>query len=408
MFLNKKINKNVSTLLLSLILFSSSIVSSNAIRVNTYENANIDIDSVMVIDENSGDVLYSQKPDKVRNIASVTKCMTLLLTLEAVDRGDLSLDKVVEIKDVPDSWGSVFGFKKGEKYTVYELLEMAMIISANDACIILANTVSGSEEQFVKDMNLKAKQLGMTNTKFFNPNGLPLGHSNNSDGGNVSTAKDIAYLVKFILNNYSDIVNKITSTKTLNLKNMEYPRNNTNKLLFRNDKSNGFNVDGFKTGYTPQAGYCLVTTSTHDNNTPEDKSDDFRVIGVSLGGKSYEPRFKEHSRMLKYISDKYTNTTLIKRDEIVKTVNNYKDKKYDINLVPQEDLTALIYNSDISQYEKEISVGDIKYPVKKGEILGKIIYINKNNPEIKFSTNLVSASAVEDISLFDRIFKTQR
>lgn len=402
----KNVNKYVLPTTMSLLLVSFNILPAHAIRVNNFKTANIDIASVAVIDQKSGDLLYSQNADEVRNIASVSKCMTLLLTLEAVDRGDISLDDVVEIGEVPKTWGSEYGFKKGDKFTILELLEMAMIISANDACVVLAGVVSGSVEQFVEDMNIKCTQLGLNDTKFFNPNGLPLGRSNNSDGGNVSTAKDIAYLVKFICDNYFDVVNKITSTKTLDLEEMEYARNNTNKLLFRNNPSKGYEVDGFKTGFTNQAGYCLVTTSVHDNNTPDDKTDDFRTVGVSLGGVGFEHRFDEHSRMLEYISDKYVNKKLLSKGEVIRTYNKYEDSKYEIKLVPQSDLNALIYNGDTSKYKKTVTVNeDIEYPVKKGDILGKVEFTNEENPSMKYSVNLVSLNDVSEISFFDRLFK---
>ncbi|MDY2881529.1 MAG: D-alanyl-D-alanine carboxypeptidase family protein [Romboutsia timonensis] len=404
--MHKYKSKHVLGTTMSLLLVGCNLFPTYAMRVNEFENANIDIDSVAVIDQQSGDLLYSQNADKVRNIASVTKCMTLLLTLEAVDRGDISLDDIVEINEIPNTWGSEFGFKKGDKFTVYELLEMAMIISANDACVVLAGVVSGSVEQFVEDMNTKAAQLGLNDTKFFNPNGLPLGRSNNADGGNVSTARDIAYLVKFINDNYFSIVNKITSSKVLDLKGMDGARNNTNKLLFRNDASKGYVVDGFKTGFTNQAGYCLVTTSVHDNNTPDNKDDDFRTIGVSLGGVGYEHRFDEHSRMLKYISDKYVKTKLISKDEVIRTYNKYDNPKTEVKIVPQTDLNVLIYNGDTSMYKKTITVSDnIEYPIKKGDVLGKIEFINEKNPSMKYSVNLVSLSDVSDISFLEKLFK---
>lgn len=406
MVITKRKVKILTCASLSTLMISSTASPSNALRVNNYDNINVDIDSVAVIDQENGDLLYGQKEDKVRNIASVTKCMTLLLTLEAIDRGDLTLDKVVEIKEVPDAWGSCFGFKKGDKYTIHDLLEMAMIISANDACVVLAGVVSGSVENFVKDMNEKASQLGMTHTKFFNPNGLPLGREDNADGGNVSTARDIAYLVKFINDNYFDIVHEITTKKSLELKGMESPRPNTNKLIFRNANNNGFVVDGFKTGYTEQAGFCLVTTSEHDNGTPNDSSDDFRTIGVSLGGESFEPRFYEHARMLQYVTDSYKNVKLASKNEVVKTINTYNDPEYDIKLVPQSDLEVLSYKGDKKDYIQEITVNkDIEYPVKKGDVLGRMEFTSKTNPSVKYSVNLVSSNNVAKRTFFEKLFK---
>lgn len=399
MVLLKRKIKSISAAFMAVLLVSSSTLQAHALRRNTYKSMNIDIPSVIVIDEVSGDILYGQKENVQRPIASVTKCMTLLLSLEAIEDGKVSLDQVVTLKETPDTWGTSFYLEKGDKYTIDDLIHMAMLVSANDACLVLAETISGSIDKFVDEMNIRANQLGLTNTKFYNPNGLPL---DNGNPGNLSSAKDIAYLVKYIMNNYGDYVSNVVSSKKLMLEGMDEPRYNGNKLLFRNDKHKGFTVDGFKTGYTTEAGHCLAATSSHDNKTSNDKSDDYRTISVSLGGKGYEQRFEEHTRMLQGISDNYSNVKLASKDNIIDTIT--VDDKFEVKLKPQSDLYALVYNGGIENFSKKIDISkDIQLPIKQGTVLGTLTFENKSNKNMKYSVNLISSENITKGNIFSKI-----
>lgn len=399
MVLFKRKIKNISIAFMAILLVSSSTLQAHALRRNDFKSMNIDIPSVIVIDEKSGDILYGQRENVQRPIASVTKCMTLLLTLEAIENGKVSLNQVVTLKETPDTWGTSFYLEKGDKYTIDDLIHMAMLVSANDACLVLAETVGGSVDKFVDEMNTRASQLGLTHTKFYNPNGLPLDDGN---PGNLSSAKDIAYLVKYIMNNYGDYVSKVVSSKKLLLKGMDEPRYNGNKLLFRNDKHKDFIVDGFKTGYTTEAGHCLAATSSHDNKTPNDKSDDYRTISVSLGGKGYEQRFEEHTKMLQGISDSYTNVKLASKDSVVDTIT--VDDKFKVKLKPQSDLYALVFNGGIEKFSKKINISkDIQLPIKKGSVLGTLTFENKTNKNIKYSVNLISSENIDKGGILNKI-----
>lgn len=392
--------------LITLFLVSISVSSMYALGFNKFKNIGIDMPAVIAIEENTGDILYAQNEDEQRPIASLTKSMTLLLALDAINNGDLDPDEVIELKEDPNSWGSSFYLKKGDKYTVKDFLQMIMIISANDACIVMAERVSGSVDKFVELMNERARELGMSDTIFLNPNGLPIIDGDDHNPGNLSTAKDLAILVKYVMNVYGDDVLKLVSSKQLNIDGYEDARFNSNKLLFRQDTFEGYVVDGFKTGFTDEAGFCLITTSKHDNETPDDISDDYRVIGVSLGGTSSEHRFKEHTKLLNYVQDTYENKKILDKSKIVDTIDKYKTEKYKIDLIPQKDVYALVKKNSNPTFNKELSISaDISYPVHKNETMGVLRLVNKENSSLNYSVNLVSANDTKDVSFFDRVFK---
>lgn len=408
MSLSKKNKLLVSVVMISF-LIGTNVSGVCALNFNKFKNIGIEMPAVIAIEENSGDVLYAQNESVQRPIASLTKSMTLLLALDAIKSGNLDPDEIIEVKEDPDSWGSSYYLKKGDKYTVKDYLQMIMIISANDACIVMANRISGTVDKFVELMNERAKELGMTDTVFLNPNGLPIIEGDDHNPGNLSTAKDLAILAKYIMNVYGEDVLKLVSSKKINIKNSEDARFNSNKLLFRQDTFEGYIVDGFKTGFTDEAGFCLITTSNHDNGTPDDIADDYRVIGVSLGGTTSEHRFNEHTKLLNHVQDTYENKKILNKSEIVDTLDEYNTEKYKVNLVPQNDVYALVKKGSKIEFDKELFINkDISYPICKGDTMGVVKLINKENPDLKYSVNLISSNDTKEVSFFDRVFRRVR
>lgn len=401
----RKINRLVTSLL-SLTLVGASLSPTYALRYNSFDNVNINLPSAIAIDERNGDVLYAQNENEVRPIASLTKSMTFLLILEALERGEIKETDVITLDKTPDSWGSSFYLKEGDTYTIGDFMQMIMIISANDACVVMAEHLSGDVDAFVSLMNKRAKELGMNNTKFYNPNGLPLSRGNNADPGNTSTAKDLSVLVKYIMNMYSETASKYVKAKQLTIKDLETVRYNSNKLLMRQNTFSGYSVDGFKTGYTDEAGFCLITTSLHDNKTPDIKEDDYRVIGVSLGSKNSEVRFNEHTKLLNYVNDTYSNEKILSGNSEVGILNEYNDDRFKATVIPSKDIYVLTNNVDALDFEKTISFSnDIRYPIKTGDTLGVLELKSKVDPSLEFKVELVSANSTKEVNFFDRIFK---
>lgn len=395
--------------IMSLCVLNLSLSNSYALTYRTFENQALDLPSVIAIDEKSGDVLYAQNENEVRPIASLSKSMTFLLCLEAINRGDIKEDEVITLSNTPDSWGSRFYLEEGDSYTVEEYLKMIMVISANDACVVMAEKISGSVEDFVKLMNKKASELGMTDTKFFNPNGLPLTEGSGSDPGNISTAKDLAILTKYIMNVYGELATKYVTVQSIAGKEADSIRYNSNKLLLRNNPEEGYIINGFKTGFTDEAGFCLITTSIHDNDTPDNKDDDFNVIAVSLGSKGSETRFTNHSNLLKYINKTYENKKILDSSSSIGVLDEYKDDKYKITVIPSKDVYILMNKDDNTQFENIVSYKeDIKYPVSVGDTVGTLTLKSNSDPNLDTKVELVSANSTEQVSIIDRIFKKIR
>ena len=236
-------------------------------------------ESYILMDYKTGKVLYEKNPDEKRRVASITKIMTMLLIVEAVENKKISLDDMaVATKNAkPSVEEASLWLEVGEKMSVKDLLKAVAVNSCNDAARILAEHVAGSEEAFVKLMNKKAKEIGLKNTSFCNASGMDAEN-------NYSTARDIANLTKEIMK-YKWITN-YTSLVKGTLKNGKFKLNNTNLLLQTYKGCNGF-----KTGTTKTAGNCLCATACRNN---------MFLCAVSLGSKTKEDRFKACKRLLDY------------------------------------------------------------------------------------------------------------
>lgn len=401
-----KLKYKVLASIMSLSIASISLSNSYALTYRNFKNLNLDLPSVIAMDEKSGDILYAQNENEVRPIASLTKSMTFLLSLEALERGDIKEDELITLTETPDSWGSRFYLEKGDSYTVEEYLKMIMVISANDACIVMAEKISGSVDEFVKLMNQKAKELGMDSTIFYNPNGLPLTGNDEANAGNTSTAKDLAILTKYIMNVYGDIATKYVSTRSIEGKEADSIRYNSNKLLLRNNSDTGYTVTGFKTGFTDEAGFCLITTSTHDNSTVNLKDDDFNIITVSLGSTNSEARFTAHSKLLTYVNDTYENKKILDRSSSVGILDEYNSDKYKVTAIANKDVYVLANKESNLEFERTINYkDDLSYPISAGDTIGTLTLKSSSNPELNTSVELVSANSTEKVSILDRIFK---
>jgi len=313
--------------------------------------------AAILIEPMTGQVLFEKNADEHLEIASVTKIMTILLTLEALDRGDITLQDQVRVSEYASSMGGsqVFLYPD-ETLPLYALLKATIVASANDADVALAEYIGGSYDAFIERMNNRAAELGMTNTRFSTSTGLP------SDIPQYSTARDVsimsAELIKY--STYFDY-------STIWFENLTEARNNTeiantNKLI-RDYQG----CDGIKTGSTDAAGFCLSATA-RKNNT--------RYIAVVLGAPSSNERFAEAASLLDYGFSHFDVVKVMNDGTTAKTDIPVKNGKEEyINGLVQGEKFILKPLTHQPQLEKKVTVNAVEAPVREGDTIGEMEFI---------------------------------
>lgn len=317
--------------------------------------------SAILVDFNTGKVLYSKNENEPLAMASMTKVMSMLLIMEKIDDGSLKYDDIVEISTESSSMGgSQIFLNPGDKYKVIDLLKGVAMASANDAVVALAEKTYGSKEHFIEAMNKKAESLGLKNTHFVNVHGL-------DEEGHYSSAYDMSVMARELLKHekildftrvYEEYLTKPDGSQIWLV--------NTNKLVRFYD-----GVDGLKTGFTQNAGYCLTATGKKNN---------LRLISVVMGEKSIEKRSSDTVKLLNYGFNTFKVNLIKNKSEILGKVNVQKGKKEKVDVVLVNDLIELLNASDKpSNYKFKILVDKITAPVKKGDVIGKVKVLNDND-----------------------------
>lgn len=307
--------------------------------------------SAFLIEPNSGKVLYEANADEVLAPASITKIMSLLLVMEALDRGDISLETVISASEHACSMGgSQIWLEPGEAMTVDELLKAAVIASANDATVALGEKIAGSEEGFVAMMNERATQLGMTNTKFINCTGLDA-------EGHVTTAHDVGLMSAELIKH--DTVKKYSTVWMDTLRDGKSELVNTNKLVRFYE-----GTTGLKTGTTSSAGYCLSATAERNG---------MELVAVIMGGDTSNDRFNGAKKLLDYGFANYSYTEV--SPEIPK---NFKIKvkggvEKSVDIEATGNFGVLMLKSEAGKLTQHFSPEkELRAPVKKGDNAGLI------------------------------------
>ncbi|KGX85981.1 D-alanyl-D-alanine carboxypeptidase family protein [Pontibacillus litoralis] len=324
--------------------------------------------SAILLERDTGSVLYEKNADEKLPPASMTKIMTLILIMEALDKGTLTLEEKVRASENAASMGgSQIFLEAGEEMTVEELLKGVAIASGNDASVALAERIAGSEEAFVEEMNKKSEQLGLTNTKFQNTTGLPA-------EDHYSTAEDMAIMAKELLKyehvtNYTSIYEDYLRKGTED----EFWLVNTNKLVKFYP-----GVDGLKTGYTKEAQYCLTATANKD---------DMRVIAVVMGAESPKKRNESIMAMLDYAYNTYETESLYKRHEVVDQWHNIRAKQQHMDVVTNESVSILKRKGEqVEDVQSELMYNDnVKLPLKKGQEIG-VLKVTSKGEELSEAT----------------------
>ncbi|MGE9754503.1 D-alanyl-D-alanine carboxypeptidase DacF [Bacillus inaquosorum] len=312
--------------------------------------------SAVLIERDTGKVLYNKNSNERLAPASMTKIMTMLLIMEALDEGKIKMsDKVRTSEHAASMGGSQIFLEPGEEMTVEEMLKGIAIASGNDASVAMAEFISGSEEEFVRKMNKKAKELGLKNTSFKNPTGL-------TEEGHYSSAYDMAIMAKELLKYES--ITKFTGTYE------DYLRENTDKKfwLVNTNRLIKFypGVDGVKTGYTGEAKYCLTASAKKGN---------MRAIAVVFGASTPKDRNAQVTKMLDFAFSQYETHPLYKRNETVAKVKVKKGKQKFVELTTSEPISILTKKGeDMNNVKKEIKMNDnVTAPIQKGQELGTLV-----------------------------------
>lgn len=265
---------------------------------------NLSAKSVVLLEASTGKVLYEQNKDERLHPASITKIMTLILIMEEIDAGRLKLDDVVSVSETAAGMGgSQIYMEAGETLSVDDMLKSIAVVSANDACVAMAEHIAGSAEEFVSRMNEKAAALGMENTHFMNCHGL-------DDLEHLTTAYDIALMSQELLKH--ELVLKYSNIWMDHVRDGQFQLANTNKLL-----KTYSGINGLKTGSTSQAGFCLSATAQRDG---------MELIGVVLGAENSKIRFAEASRLLDYGFGAFRRVTIEQTGELA-PIDVLKGKK---------------------------------------------------------------------------------
>jgi serine-type D-Ala-D-Ala carboxypeptidase (penicillin-binding protein 5/6) len=314
---------------------------------------NISSKSAILMDVGSGQILFEKNSHEKLPPASVTKVMTMLLAVEALDNGKIKLDDEVQISErASEMGGSQIFLEPGETQKVDDLLKGIAVASANDACVAMAEFIAGSEEEFVAMMNNKAKQLGMKDTNFANTNGLPIEN-------HYTSAHDIAIMSRELLKH--DKITKYLTTWmdqiVVGKKKVSIGLANTNKMIKHYQ-----GATGVKTGFTQEAKYCLSASA---------KRGETHLVAATLGAPTTQERFKDASSLLSYGFANYESAKLCSKDDKVATLTLDKADNNKVDLVAKDNLTALIKKGESKDFTKKIEVSkNIELPVKAGTTLG--------------------------------------
>ena len=340
--------------------------------------------SSIVIEQSTGEIIFEKNSHEKLNPASMTKIMTMLLTIEAIENGMINWDTTVTVSDNASSMGgSQILLETNEQMSVYDLFKGVAVASGNDASVALAEKIAGTEQLFVEMMNKRALELGLTDTNFKNCHGL-------DDANHYSSAYDMSVMARELLKHekileftsiYEDYLRKDTDRAFWLV--------NTNKLVRFYE-----GVDGLKTGYTKSAGYCITATA---------KKNDMRIIAVVMGEPDSKTRNSEIISIFDYVYGKYALNKIIDTNTIVDNVKIEKAKINNIDIIPKEDVTNLYIKSEKENITYDIQIGNLEAPINKGDTVGKL-FLKSNDVLIK-TIDLTVKDNVEKANIFELYYR---
>lgn len=380
--------RKIFILLITLILI---LLNSSLVFASTTEPS-LTSEVAILLDNKTGKILYEKNSNKKMYPASTTKIVTAILTLENCNLNDVLTVSYNAVQSIPNGYSNA-DLQIGEQLTVEQLLQVLLVYSANDAANVLAEYVGGSIDSFVSMMNTKVNELGLSNTHFTNAYGK-------HDENHYTTAHDLAIIMQYCLKNSEFRKLAGSASCAIPATNLYGPRKytSTNELIDPSNKNYYKYLTTGKTGYTTQAGDCLVSSSFKN---------DLELICVVLGGKTVNgisTRFSETKTLYEYGYDNYSVKSLIKADDVIYQleVKNATTETKNLNLLADSSIQVLLKNDEeTSSLSPEITLKeDIYAPIDEGTVLGTAKY---EIDGIEYKVNLVASHNVEKSKLLDII-----
>jgi D-alanyl-D-alanine carboxypeptidase (penicillin-binding protein 5/6) len=334
--------------------------------------------SYILVDYNSSKIIAENNSEMPVAPASITKVMTAYVVFAEIEEGNIQLtDEVTVSKKAWKTPGSRMFIKVNTKVSIEKLLQGMIIQSGNDASVALAEHIAGSEETFAALMNQHAQELGMHQSHFLNSTGLP-------NENHKTSAKDLAILAGALIKRFPQYY-KWYSTKEFTYNNIK--QSNRNKLLWRDNS-----VDGMKTGYTEDAGYCLLSSA---------KRDDMRLISVVLGTSSVNARAQESQKLLNFGFRFYESHVLYPENKTLKTVRIFKGEKQQLNVGVAKNLAVTIPRGQYKNLKPSININhELVAPITKGQVLGKVeVHLND---KLLSSSSLIALQNIAEGSLWQQ------
>ena len=384
-------NKISSIIVVLLIL----LLPINALAANQSQVVGLDqnVKAYIIGNEENGDIYYEKDSSTPYPIASLSKLMTYLIVKEKIDEGKLSLDQEVTVDEEAakfHSWEySYLGLDEGEVYTIEELLQGLMVVSGNDCAYQLAITVSDSESEFARLMNMKAGELGLDSQVYYNASGV----QTESGNQNSSSAKDLYVLSKYIIEKYPEVL-EYSKVRKIEDKRRDIDVDSTIPLIGEIP-----GVDGLKTGSTEEAGYCLVSTV---DMKEIDSKDDFRTIAVLLGADQKDTRDKAMSDLIYYVSRYYDKVKVLDTNVAYDSLKVNTAKQGYVDLYPNQNVEMIVKTGENPAVKTKLQE-KIKAPIKDGQVLGNA---NVSYEDKEYDVSLISKSNLEEASLFARIVRS--
>lgn len=377
--------RSIGTFLLTIILLTN---------ITYAENIGIE-DSVrayLISDYRTGEIVKEYNSEQTVEIASITKLMTYLVTMDEIESGKISLkDRVIMDDDSLVIGGSTLKIRLGESFTVDELLDMALVVSANNAAHRLSRHVAGTESNFVKMMNRKANDIGLEDAVFYNSTGLPI---RGIEDQNKMRVTDILKMTRYIIEKYPEVLDRTSKPFLVDSEREIIP--NTNPILGRIP-----GVDGLKTGFTNKAGYCLVSTLLKEKQ--DENEEDLRLIGIIMGTNGEKARGELSYKFMDYAASKYSDKILLDKDIKIKTIDDNKLKNRSMDIYPEEEFRKVVSKDNNISIEVEL-VERMKYPIRVGSNIGRVRVI-ENNQAI-FETGLTVNEKVKRANIITRLFRS--
>ena len=349
--------------------------------VDTENSLGLTAQSALLMDADTGNVLYEYKADERHGPASVTKIMTLLLILEALERGEFTLDDIVTASaEAANMGGSQIYLKEGEQMSVRDMIKSIVVASANDAAYAMGEFVAGSNDAFVSRMNERAKELGMSNTNFVNVHGLDA-------EGHYTTARDIAIMSRELISH--EIIYEYTSIWMDSIRDGEFNLSSTNKLLKSYD-----GITGLKTGSTSKSLFSMSATA---------KRDGVNLIGVVMAAPTGNDRFSDAAKLLDYGFANYSRFNVTKDETSFNPILVKNGQEDFLPLSIAADTGILISKSDAERIESKIALPEtIDAPISKGEQVGLMIYTLDN--ETIMEVPIIATKTIDKIDMKFSIF----